>query len=675
MYLNDEQRQLLGPTLLLVVLTCVLCPRASSGASYGDVEVRPFGFLDTSGSLSIRYLVDENSRESESSPTTFQNRTTWEQELFLISRSYVYHPAFLNIELGGGPLLVQQTFDSDQGTNSNNESLFNFLARFNFLDLKTYPFSIYLRRNHPSVTTSLSGRFLTRNEELGFSGRKNFVGRNANFTYDLRHRDQEGSGLDTILDEEEDRSRFSFTKNYRDNDRIGIEYNRFIRDSASGSLGLPIQETRTEQKRIHLSAQNRFGRDRQFSLDQSLIHLDTEREPTISSQQEDLSYILTGRWQNSTSVRTNFNYRFNDSERTGADARSHNLDAGLSHNMSEALRYDVLLDHEDLSQTGFDRNRSGVGLTVNYSESTGFGSYGLNGSVKQERTDQVSINDTVQVFDEPVTLNGTTPVDLSNEFVVASTVVVTNAAGTQIFLEDVDFRLIVVGSVTSIQRLIDGSIFDGQTVLVDYQYQTSGTVEFDSFRANAVASINFMRYFSGRLRYGLIDSNVLSGELTTPINDGEAYEVVLGADIPVGFGWQFAAELRHLDQDEEIAPFVRDSASVSFSGSVIGSMSVRIGAGLVEVDQKESVEDVDQISYRFNIRGRVFGLAQLAYDANYLEDKGGSLPREQLIHRLTLQGRYRQVVYTLQALYSDETLGITKRDSTQVTALVTRYFQ
>jgi hypothetical protein len=167
---------------------------------------------------------------------------------------------------------------------------------------------------------------------------------------------------------------------------------------------------------------------------------------------------------------------------------------------------------------------------------------------------------------------------------------------------------------------------------------------------------------------------VLSGELTTPINDGELYEVVLGADFPLGPSWHFAAELRHLDQDEEIAPFIRDSASVSLSGNVVGSMRLLIGAGLVEVDQKESAEDVDQISYRFNVRGRLFGLAQIAYDANYLEDKGGSLPREQLIHRLSLQGRYRQVVYTLQALYSDETLGTTERDSTQVTALVTRYF-
>jgi hypothetical protein len=181
---------------------------------------------------------------------------------------------------------------------------------------------------------------LTKNEEYGLSGRKSFVDTNANFTYDLRHRDQEGSGLDTVLDEDEDRSRFSFTKNYWDNDRFGIEYNQFTRDSASGSVGLPIQETRTDQKRIHVSAQNRFGSDRQFSLDQALIHLDNERESSSSSQQEDLAYILTGRWQNSASVRSVFNYRFDDSERTGADLRLHNFEAGLYHNIGDSVKQD-----------------------------------------------------------------------------------------------------------------------------------------------------------------------------------------------------------------------------------------------------------------------------------------------------------------------------------------------
>jgi hypothetical protein len=675
MLVTEGQRRSIGAALhVFVLFNLVLWPDASLAASYGNVEVKPFGLLGTDASVSIRYLLDENDRQSETSPASFENRSTWEEEFFLISRSYVYHPAFLNMELGGGPLLVQQRFDSNSGSNSNSESLLNLLARLNFLELKSYPFSLYFQRSHPAVTTSLSGRFLTRNEVYGLSGRKTFVGRSANLTYEVSRRAQEGSGPDTVLDDEEDRSRFGFRRSYRVNDQIAVEYNRLDRNSASGSLGLPLQESRTKQERMNITAQNRFGGDGQFSLHQSLVRLNYQRISESLSEQKDLFYNASGRWQNSAKVRSTFDYRFNTSERAGADADSQSFRAGLIHTVNDSLGYGLEAGHEILEQTAFERKRSILGLNGNFSETAGFGQYTLVGSVRQARTDQDSTSNSVQVFDEPVTLNDTTPVDLANEFVVAATVVVTNAAGTQVFIEDEDYRQIVIGSVTSIQRLIDGNIFDGQTVLVDYQYQTSGTAKFDQLGASAAASLNFLRHFHTRIRYGLTDSNVISGELTTPLNDRKVFEFVVGGNVNVGYSWLFGAEFRHLDQDEEIAPFVQDSFSVNASGTVFGSMSVRFGASLTQGDQKESVEDIDQVAYRFGISSRLFGRARLGYDANYLEDTGGSLDRKTLKHRLTIQGRYRQVIFKLLASVSEEKLGAAERNYTQVTAVVTRYF-
>jgi hypothetical protein len=178
----------------MALLSISISSDALCAETHQGIEVKPFGLLNTDASLSIRYFLDENDRSSASSAPSFEHRSTWEQELFLVSRSYVYHPGFLNMEFGGGPLLVQQSFDSNFGSESADESLFNILARLNFLELKSYPFSLYYRRTHPSMTTSLSGRFLTRNNEYGFSGRKRFVDQAAGVTLELSHRDTEGSG-------------------------------------------------------------------------------------------------------------------------------------------------------------------------------------------------------------------------------------------------------------------------------------------------------------------------------------------------------------------------------------------------------------------------------------------------------------------------------------------------
>jgi hypothetical protein len=660
------------PTLVLVGM--LVHTNMLFGASHENFEIKPFGMLDTDASFSIRYLLDENDRSSDGSTDTFENRTTWEQELLLTASSYVYHPGFLNMDFAGGPLLVQQDFGNEAGSAKNDESLLNFLARLNFLELKSYPFSLYYQRSHPSITTSLSGRFLTQNDEYGFNGQSSLFRESTQLNIDLSNWQSTGSGFGTVVDEHVDRGSFRWLTSYRDGDRISLEYTKFTQDSMSGSTGLPIQESTIRQESSSVIARNTFGSKRQFTLDQSFFRLEQEIESTLPSDTDNLYYTATGRWQYSDSVRSSLDYRFNETEQTGADATSHDVRAVIFHSINDEIWYDLFADHEVTAQVGFDRDRTGIGGALNFSKPVGFGTVGLSASVRQERTDQESSADTVQVFDEPVTLNGTTPVDLANEFVVTTSVVVTNSAGTQVFVENVDYRLIVVGSITSIQRLIDGNIFDGQTIFVDYEYLTSGTAKFDTFSPGLNASVDFLKFFHAQVRYNLRDSTIISGELTTPINDQELFEVVLGADFPIGHSMMIGGEYRHLDQDEDISPFVRDSISFNASTRINGSLRFYASADLVQVDQEFSVEDVDQVTYRLGVAGRAFGRLQLSYETWFLEDTGGSLLREQLQHRLNIQGRYRQVRFFLRALFSEDTQGTTERDYTQVTFDVTRDF-
>ena len=65
----------------------------------------------------------------------------------------------------------------------------------------------------------------------------------------------------------------------------------------------------------------------------------------------------------------------------------------------------------------------------------------------------------------------------------------------------------------------------------------------------------------------------------------------------------------------------------------------------------------------------------VTYDVTYLEDDGGSLPRQQTQHRLDIQWNYRAVRFFLRATRSDESLGTTERDFTRVTAEIARFFR
>ena len=675
MWFIDEQRQTRWLPLPSVLLVCAsLAPGPVLSESHNGVEVKPFGTLDTDARFSVRYLLDDRERFTNSDPTGFEDRSTLEQELVFSSEHYVYHPGFLNMEFAGGPLLVQQRFDSTPGGFRDDDTLLNFLARFNFLDLKSYPFSLYYEQSHPSVTTSLSGRFLTKTNEYGFSGSSSGLVPATLLSVATSHRDMEGSDLGTVVDESVDRAVFGWQTSYRDDDRISIEYNRFEQDSRSGSSGLPIRESMIDQRTLTVRTHNAFGNSRKFEVDQTLLKLEQEMLAGIPSAFSNLNYRMTARWRTSDTIRSQFNYRHFETTRTDADGESQDFGLNFNHDLSETTRYGLSANHQAEEQVGFRRDRTRAGGTLNYVRETGFGSVSLAATVRQERNDQESDADTILVFDEPVTLTDTTPVDLANEFIVAPTVVVTNLTGSQVYVENLDYRLIVVGSITSIQRLIDGNIFDGQAVLVDYEYRTSGTATFDRFGTGVTASIDILRYLNVMARYQLSDSSLVDGQLTTPINDFNLYELALTADIPIGHRLTIGGELRHLDNDETIAPYVRDSVMFNLSSRINGSLRLFASAGLVRVDQEASIEDVDQVTYRAGITGRAFGRIQLTYQAAYLEDTGGSLTREQLEHRINLQAAYRQVRFVLRAQYFDVTQGVTDRNDTQVTAEVTRIF-
>lgn len=664
-------RRLLFQAVALV--SVALVPGSLLGASGNGVEVKPFGLLDVDASFAARYLLDEQDRGSTSGGSNFEKRSTWEEEFLLVTRSYVYHPGFLNIDFNIGPKLVQQEFDSTAGYNDNDETFLNFLTRLNFLDLKNYPFSIYYRRDNPSVTTGLSGRFLAENNEYGFDARISGEGKSS-VKLNLVHRDTEGSGFGTIVDEELDRGSVRLDKSYRDGDSIAFEHSQEIRESSSGSPGLPIQHSRITQDNSTIIARNFFGSNNKYSLNQTFYRLKQDSELPQSSELESQRYTAATQLQHSEVFRSFLDYQFSETKRTGSNAKSQVMSAKMDYSASDNFRYGFRVNHSTMQQIGFDRDRSGIEGNFTYSKPTRFGSISLGGSLAQARTDQESVAETIQVFDESLILNGTTPVDLGNEFILATSVVVSNATRTQVFVEGIDYRLIIVGGTISVQRLLGGNILDGQTVLVDYEFQTSGTAEFDTLTSALSATASFLQYANVQVSYNTRETDVSSGSLTTPVNDQDVLEMAIGADYPVGKRWTLGAEFRHTDQDEDISPSVRDMFSVYASATLRWSMNLHLSGSLVQVDQERSTEDIDQTQYRLGIGGRVWSRVQFSYDMSYLRDTGGSLRREQLQHRLNVQWQYRQVRFFLRAALSEETLGLTERQYTRVTAEVQRAF-
>ena len=122
--------------LVGVVFIALALPGAQVAA---QEEIAPFKLTHVNGELSIRYLFDERSDTRTNGESTGDS-TRWQEGWFIRTRSYVYHPALLEMDISGGSTFAQNSYDSSP---SSSDRLLSYSAILKFLSLKAYPFNVF----------------------------------------------------------------------------------------------------------------------------------------------------------------------------------------------------------------------------------------------------------------------------------------------------------------------------------------------------------------------------------------------------------------------------------------------------------------------------------------------------------------------------------------------------
>jgi hypothetical protein len=578
------------------------------------------------------------------------------------------------MDISGGPMLVQGTYDSNRGGNRSNDVLFNYDANFRVLDRKSYAFTVFLRRDHPEVTTGILGRFLTTIDDYGVQGavRPGFLP--SALLWDASHRTSKGSGFGSTLDESVDRVSLRTSIPYKSGQSVSVNFDWNERQSASGSEGLPIQEALIETFNTRIDGRNAFGAQSRFVLNQyvNLLKQNTETDEYTST--EDFQYAGHFRWAHSDRMNSYSSYRYKDQERTNASSRSQEFVVGTSFQANENLSFTGDGRVSRFDDGAFSRGRANLQGSARYTVPLSVGSLGLNGSLGFDRTDQDSTSDSSRKFDEPHVLVGIVPVPLDEQFIVASTVTVTNVPQTQTFVEDIDYRLVTIGGTTTIERIVTGNIFDGQEVLVSYEYLTGGTTEYETSRQSISANLSFLKNANVYVRLDKADNTILSGLATNPLNDYKRYEIGGRLTVPIKNGWSLGGEARYTDNDEDISPSVRTTYDLFVQSGNYRGLRVRLGAYKEIVDYEFSQEDVDMLRYVVSASLRLPGASSLSYRFNQGKDDGGTVSRKDKYHSLQFNWRYRKLMFSLRANQSDVSQSAVRRRDTQVTADLRRRF-
>jgi hypothetical protein len=458
-------------------------------------DIAPFRLTNVSGQLSVGYLLDEwqDARPGVGSEVSSE---IWKEQLTINTRSYIYHPAFLTMHIGGGPLLLQNDYESNGSSDGYNDILWSFNARFEFLKRRPYAFSTYFIRAFPEVTTGLTGRFFADTDEYGIRGVLRRPLSPIDVHWEASRRRSEGAGFGSIVDETVDRFQLGTRLPYGDGKSVGLQLDWSERNSQSGSPNLPIQASQITNFNAVLDNSSYFNHDKSVRLNQRLGFRSQDTVAGFESETDNLYYRGAVFWNKNAATTITGRLDFVDDSRDSTWSRSASMSGGISHRYSDRVTLSGSGSLSADSAPGFASDVMTGRAQASYRRNLRIGRLNASAGLSYAHSDRDSKVSTVSVFDEPKVLVGTTPSELNRDFVITESVVVTNEDRTQTFAEGIDYRLFTVGAVTSIERIITGNILDGQTVLVSYDVSTGGTVEYRSIGQSLSVNLALLRWAS-----------------------------------------------------------------------------------------------------------------------------------------------------------------------------------
>ena len=655
------------------VSNCITLLLLLSGGVVYAQEVAPFRLTDYWAYLELNYRVDQINTKSIGVETDIDD-SRFQIELGGSTTSYIFHPKFLQMHISGSLLSDRQNVARSQSLipvvnaeaeRSSRESLLlNLNASLQFLKDKPYPATISYVRDNPIVSTGVEGSFTQETERLGFDFQLRDV-LPLDFALDASKYRSFGESLDRIVDNNIDRVILKANKIFDQGDRMLFEYETSVQESRNGDPRRPIVETVRETERYMLTTSNRLGSDGQVRFDQTTSVVQRD-DPEVT----DISFAPVMRWSHGPNWQSIYRYRFAETERPESDFenRSQALSASLNYTpptiFSGGLRADLDRSNEVDRLT---QKARGLSAHANIKHKSSVGQLNMTMRLGYRLDDRVSQSPRVIVEEEPVTFIGAAPIPLSRDFVVAETVFVENATGTQIYVEGIDYILTVIGSTTRIERIISGSILDGETVLVSYEAETGGTFEFSEVIQSLSVNYRFARFHNVFFRYHNSRQNLLSGEPTLPFNSVEAIEIGLREQIPLrSSGAEIFGEARYRRQDEDINPYNEKSVSLSINAPLSSKTKLSASVSRSIVDNLFSDEDSDLTAFNAHITWQPRGNLSIRAEGTYDEDTGGTILRSSTRWRVMANWRVRKISLRLDTWYREQLQGELNNDHYQL---------
>ena len=634
-------------------------------------ETVPFRVTSIDGELKLRMTLDDYTG-SLSSGGTFRKGSSFEQVFDINVDSYVYHPNLLRLNFGGGPVFNQYKFNSNLDDLSGRDQTFNFHVAANILEKKPYPLSLYFNHVYGNGSATTQDRMLLESTMYGvnFSLLRPLLPVTINFN--LGSAQTKGSNDQRVTDSDRDVATVTMSGDIGESGNGFIGLYRVQSKYQSGARALPVVTRNKKTDTLNIRTEHWFFETKEAHLSNFFSYIKENNQFAIDK----FSFNTDLNWEHSDSRRAYYRYAYRDNSLGSTDTSSHSLSAGLNSYFLERSLQVRAGGASGLhsSSDGFQQNNYNANLSLNYLQDLGSLRINYNAGWIMDYTDREVSTPDVTVLAESQVLNNTTPVDLANQNVISGTVVVTNQIDTQTYVENIDYVLTVVGNITHIQRIPTGNISNGENVSINYSFDSGGTVAYSGIRQTYGVNISKGNYFSVYGNYQQRDWSLESGNPTTPFHASKNMKLGFSLDVPFANNWLWGGR-GDIMYAEEVYSTQTYSAGIYVRLPVRHNANLRLFSDWRNTESDEVEEDTDMIRYGLRFTSRPWFQTTFMADVITENETGREAGKRSYTSVTTrLNWAVRQLRLTANANYDVDTLGLSERERTRFSLLVSRRF-
>jgi len=627
-------------------------------------DVAPFQLTNVEGFVGLEFREDEQSRAATGTTAgSFENRRAFREELFVLTHSYVYHPNFLTMDLGGGPLFVQDMLKTSIGSNEDDNLLWNIIAQLNFLEEKPTPLTLFYNRDHPTVSLSLLDTFENQHTKYGFNFQVRQPLSPINFSLEASRNESKGDGFNLIVNDVVDQGIFRANLPMGRAGYITFAHNATQSESQTHYVSQPEQTSNVKVGNSTLDSRLFLGEKREIQLYNFLSY--TER--TELRELQELRYTPNLRWQHSEDLSSFYTLNYLNSKQEDVETNNLGMTAGFAQNLSEHFSLNAEMRGASSKTTGLELTTFGGGGHVDYRKPFSYGQLTLAAGLTYDNIDRVAAP-VVPVRDLRYTLVGTTPQMLPHDNIIRPTITVYDLVveaylpttiGTTCGLGDI----ILITAIDVRTQITQCNVPAGQIlrVRVDYDYNPGGSVGFTNFQQNYQASLDLFRYYNVYVRYRNNDADIYSGTPTLPLEENQVISTGAKVDYPWSDSLLMGLDIKYRQQDGSVTSYLHDSydAYVQFEFFTSG---IRLAEKRSRTDYANTAEDVDLTRHSLQFRYRPFYRFNFVAEVSDEKDVGSSNPRRSRRYSFNAEWRIRRLILSGEGRLVEETQTSTDRD-------------